>query len=230
MKTLFLPSKFSSKISKDIACEIAKKLKTELDEISIENIYNEYSGTLKKYFKDTDSGITFENIQARIRGNILMAYSNKYGYLVLTTGNKSEMAVGYSTLYGDMAGGFSVLKDVFKTQVYELARYRNKISSVFPEKVFTRPPTAELKEGQTDEEALCPYPILDGILKAYIEDDRSVDEIISLCYKAEIVKRIIKLVDMSEYKRRQAPPGVKISLRAFGKDRRFPITNLFKNS
>ena len=172
--------------------------------------------------------MTEENIQARIRGNILMALSNKFGWLVLTTGNKSELAAGYCTLYGDMAGGFAVLKDVLKTQVYRLARYRNARGAVIPERTLTRPPSAELRPDQRDEDALGPYAVLDPILRAYVEEDRSLEEIVALGYDEETVRRILRLVDGSEYKRRQGAPGIKITPRAFGKDRRLPITNRYR--
>jgi NAD+ synthase (glutamine-hydrolysing) len=167
-------------------------------------------------------------LQARCRGVLLMAISNKKGYMVLTTGNKSEMAVGYSTLYGDMAGGFDVLKDVFKTQVFALARYRNTISDVIPETVITRPPSAELAPDQKDEDSLPPYDILDQILALYVEQDQSAEAIIAKGFNREQVERVIRLVDVNEYKRRQAPVGIRISQRGFGRDRRYPITNGWK--
>jgi NAD+ synthase (glutamine-hydrolysing) len=175
--------------------------------------------------------VTEENIQARIRGNILMAFSNKFGWLVLTTGNKSEMSVGYATLYGDMAGGFAVIKDVPKTMVYELCRWKNGKARrvVIPEAMFSKEPSAELKPGQKDTDSLPPYPELDRILKAYIEDDESFDEILSLGLDAERVRKVIRMIDRSEYKRRQSPPGIKITERALGRDRRFPITNRYRD-
>jgi NAD+ synthase (glutamine-hydrolysing) len=171
--------------------------------------------------------LTEENIQARIRGNYLMALSNKFGWLVLTTGNKSEVSVGYCTLYGDMAGGFAVLKDVYKTMVVKLARQRNERagSPPIPERTLTRPPTAELKPGQTDQDTLPPYEVLDPILKLYVEEDRSGNEIVELGYDDATVRSIVRMVDRAEYKRRQSPPGIKITPRAFGRDRRLPITN-----
>jgi len=230
VKTLFLPSRFTLPISREIAFQIAQNLEIELEEIPIDNILTSYLETLKPHFREKNPDATEENLQARIRGNLLMAFSNKFGYLVLTTGNKSEMAVGYATLYGDMAGGFAVLKDVFKTTVFELCLWRNTQGEIFPESVLTRPPSAELKENQTDEQALCPYKILDPILKAYVEEDKSLNEIVFMGYEKTIVEKIIKLVDQSEYKRRQAPPGVKITPRSFGKDRRLPITSGYKIS
>jgi len=171
--------------------------------------------------------VTEENLQARIRGTMLMALSNKFGHLVLTTGNKSEMSVGYATLYGDMAGGFAVIKDLFKTNVYRLARHYNARRgwAVIPERVLTRPPSAELRPGQKDSDSLPEYDLLDPILQKYVEKDRSVAEIVAAGFPEDVVRRVVALVDRSEYKRRQAPPGVKITPRALGKDRRMPITN-----
>jgi len=173
---------------------------------------------------------TEENIQARIRGNILMAFSNKFRWLVLTTGNKSELSVGYATLYGDMAGGFAVIKDVPKTMVYELCRQKNDKEGkpIIPERIFRKEPSAELKPDQKDSDTLPPYPVLDPILEAYIEDDKSFEEILSLGCEVECAEKVIRMVDTSEYKRRQSPPGIKITQRAFGRDRRFPITNKYK--
>ncbi len=176
--------------------------------------------------------VTEENLQARIRGNLLMALSNKFGWLVLTTGNKSEMSVGYATLYGDMAGGFAVIKDVPKTLVYRLARWRNARAGrdLIPPGVLERAPTAELREGQTDQDTLPPYEILDPILHLYVEEDRSAEDIVDRGFDPAMVARVIAMVDRSEYKRRQAPPGVKITPKAFGKDRRLPITNRYRNA
>ena len=173
-----------------------------------------------------------ENLQARIRGNILMALSNKFGWLVLTTGNKSEMATGYSTLYGDMAGGFAVIKDVPKTLVYDLARYRNALNGVdvIPQAVIDKPPSAELRPDQLDTDSLPPYDVLDPILQAYVEDDRSIAEIVAAGFDEALVQRVVKMVDRNEYKRRQAPPGIKITPRAFGRDRRLPIANRYRPS
>ena len=169
-----------------------------------------------------------ENLQARIRGNLLMALSNKFGLLVLTTGNKSELACGYSTLYGDMAGGFAVIKDVPKTLVYKLSHYRNSISPVIPESIIARAPSAELKPDQTDQDTLPPYEILDPIIEAYVQEDRSPKEIAAMGFDEETVRRVIGMIDRNEYKRRQAAPGVKITPKAFGRDRRLPITNRFR--
>ena len=188
-----------------------------------------FLGTLADEFRGLPQDTTEENLQARIRGTLLMALSNKYGSIVLTTGNKSEMAVGYSTLYGDMAGGFDVLKDVPKTLVFALARYRNSITAVIPQRVIDRPPSAELAPDQKDEDSLPPYDILDQILERYVERDLSANAIMADGFDAATVRRVVRLVDLNEYKRRQAAPGVKISSRNFGRDRRYPVTNRFRD-
>lgn len=226
---VFMPSPYTSSESREDVELLVKALGIRLVEIDISEIFRVYLKTLEPIFRDLPEDVTEENIQARIRGNLLMALSNKFGYLVLTTGNKSEMSVGYATLYGDMAGGFAVIKDVPKTTVYKLARWRNFLSPVIPERVLTKPPSAELRPGQKDTDTLPPYEILDPVLKAYIEDDKSFDEILTSVCPEECVSRIITMVDRSEYKRRQAPPGIKITPRAFGKDRRFPITNSYRS-
>ncbi|MHB1882971.1 MAG: NAD(+) synthase, partial [Acidithiobacillus sp.] len=195
------------------------------DTISIEGPFNSYLETLAPLFAGRAVDTTEENLQARIRAALLMAYSNKFGHLLLTTGNKSEIAVGYATLYGDMAGGFAVIKDCPKTLVYRLARYRNSLSPVIPEQVLTRPPSAELAPDQRDQDSLPPYEVLDAIIAAYVEEDRGAAELIAAGFSAETVTRVLRLIDRAEYKRRQAAPGVRISARAFGKDRRYPITN-----
>jgi len=182
-------------------------------------------GALAEEFAGLPTDKTEENLQARARGLLLMAISNKKGYLVLTTGNKSEMAVGYATLYGDMAGGLDVLKDVPKVTVFELSRYRNSIAPVIPEDVITRPPSAELAPDQKDEDSLPPYPVLDRILELYVEQDASAADIVAAGFAAEDVYRVVRMVDVNEYKRRQAPVGLRVSERAFGRDRRYPITN-----
>ncbi len=224
---VFMPSRYTSTESREDAHELAQNLGIELITVPIDEIFESYLVTLKKPFKGKKPDITEENIQARIRGNILMALSNKYRWLVLTTGNKSEMSVGYATLYGDMAGGFAVIKDVPKTLVYELSRWINSRGkrAVIPGRVLTKAPTAELKPNQTDQDTLPPYEMLDKILKAYVEEDKSLEEIALLGFKKAAVKKVLRMVDLSEYKRRQAPPGVKITPRALGKDRRMPITN-----
>jgi NAD+ synthase (glutamine-hydrolysing) len=200
--------------------------------IPIEPAHAAYLDVLSEAFVGTEPGTAEENIQSRIRGNIWMALSNKFGWQpVLTCGNKSEMATGYATLYGDMAGGFAVIKDVPKLLVYRLARYRNAIAGrdLIPREVIEKPPSAELRPGQFDTDSLPPYEVLDPILEAYVEDDRSVGEIVGMGFDEAVVRRIVNLVDRNEYKRRQAPPGIKITTRAFGRDRRLPITNRYRN-
>jgi NAD+ synthase (glutamine-hydrolysing) len=209
---------------------LAKNLGIELINIPIEKAFKAYGEMLSGVFAGLKEDTAEENLQARIRGNILMALSNKFGWLVLTTGNKSEMSVGYCTIYGDMAGGFAVIKDVPKTVVYSVSRFYNawKKREIIPAAILTKPPSAELRPGQLDTDTLPPYEVLDPILKAYVEDDLSVEDIISLGFDERTVKRLARMVDTNEYKRRQAPPGIKITARAFGKDRRFPITNLYR--
>ena len=227
---VFMPSPYTSAESREDTLDLARRLKIQLKTLPITPSFRSYLQTLKSTFAGTMVDTTEENIQARIRGNLLMALSNKFGHLVLTTGNKSEMSVGYATLYGDMAGGFAVIKDVPKTTVYELARRRNRESmpAVIPKRTLDRPPTAELRLNQKDEDSLPPYPVLDPILKAYVEDDRSVDEIVEMGFARKTVLRVVNLVDRSEYKRRQAPVGIKITHRGLGKDRRMPITNGYR--
>ncbi len=224
---VFMPSRYTSSRSEDDAKKLAENLGIQMIKIPIEQIFLSYLKTMEPCFKNTQPDITEENIQARIRGNLLMALSNKFGYLVLTTGNKSEISTGYSTLYGDMAGGFAVIKDVFKTFVYRLAKYRNTSGEVIPQSIIEREPTAELKPDQKDADSLPKYEILDEILKLYVEQDKSVNEIIRKGFDENLVERVVKMVDRSEYKRRQSPPGIKITPRAFGKDRRMPITNKY---
>ncbi len=224
-----MPSRYSSSESIEDAKELAGNLGIDFTVIPIAEVHDALLSTLSEPFAGREADITEENLQSRIRGTILMALSNKFGHLVLATGNKSEMATGYSTLYGDMAGGFAVLKDVPKTLVYELAAWRNASGpSAVPERVFTKAPTAELRPGQLDTDSLPPYEVLDPILHAYVEEDRPLVQIVKMGFPADIVKRVVELVDRAEYKRRQAPPGVKITPRAFGKDRRLPITNWFR--
>ncbi len=225
-----MPSKYSSPESIEDARILAKKLGIEFQIIPIGEIFTSYLKTLQGSFAGEKTDVTEENLQARIRGNLLMALSNKFGWLVLTTGNKSEMGVGYCTLYGDMAGGFAVLKDVPKTLVYEMASYRNSLESepIIPLRVIEKPPSAELRPHQKDTDSLPPYEILDPILQAYVEEDESLEMILAKGFKKSLVEEVIRKIDFNEYKRRQAPPGVKISHRAFGKDRRLPITNRFR--
>jgi NAD+ synthase (glutamine-hydrolysing) len=225
-----MPSRYSADISETDAAQLADNLGINFMVIPIEKTFQAYLSTLAEPFAKQETDVTEENIQARIRGNLLMALSNKFGWLVLTTGNKSEMSVGYATLYGDMAGGFAVIKDVPKLLVYELARWRNEIADhpVIPQRVLTRPPTAELRPDQKDSDSLPPYEVLDPILQAYVEEDRSWADIVALGFDEALVRGVIQMVDRNEYKRRQAPPGVKITPRAFGRDRRLPITNRFR--
>ncbi|GIW47664.1 MAG: hypothetical protein KatS3mg078_1541 [Deltaproteobacteria bacterium] len=225
-----MPSRYSSESSITDAQLLSKNLGIELLSIPIEKAFSAYLDTLSDVFRGKEQDVTEENIQARIRGNILMALSNKFGWLVLTTGNKSEMSVGYCTLYGDMVGGFAVLKDVPKTFVYRLSEFYNrwKGREVIPKSVLEKPPSAELRPGQKDTDTLPPYEVLDPILKAYVEEDLGIEEIAALGFDEGLVRRVVRMVDLNEYKRRQAPPGIKITPRAFGKDRRFPITNLYR--
>lgn len=225
-----LPSRYSSDHSKSDAEQLAENLNIRFEMIPIEPVFNAYLDTFVDLFKDTKPNEAEENLQSRARGNILMALSNKFGWLVLTTGNKSEMSVGYATLYGDMAGGFAVIKDVPKLTVYELCEYKNQNGEIIPKNILTKPPSAELREDQLDTDSLPPYEVLDAILKAYVEEDQRLDEIIKMGFDPQLVKRVANLVNRNEYKRRQAPPGVKITGKAFGKDRRLPITNRYSST
>ncbi len=227
VRTFMMPFKFTSDMSVEDAQELANNLGIKHSVIPIGDIYESFYKELSEEFKGQDPDITEENLQSRCRGVILMALSNKSGRLVLTTGNKSETAVGYSTLYGDTAGGFGVLKDVPKILVYELSKYRNTLSEVIPERIIERPPSAELAPNQQDSDSLPDYDVLDKIIELYVEQDKSKTEIVSEGFDESIVKRVIRLIDISEYKRRQAPLGVKITSRGFGKDRRYPITNRY---
>jgi NAD+ synthase (glutamine-hydrolysing) len=222
-----MPSRHTSTESLDDAGAVAENLGMQLMDLSIEPPHKGFEEILGPVFKGTTPGVAEENLQPRIRSTILHALSNKFGYIVLSTGNKSELATGYGTLYGDIAGGYAVLKDITKTTVYELCRYRNSLGPAIPERVITKAPSAELKPGQKDTDSLPPYAELDPILKGYIEDDLSPEELVAAGNKAETVARVIQLIDRSEYKRRQAPPGVKITPRAFGRDRRMPIVNRY---
>ncbi|MBO0686733.1 MAG: NAD+ synthase [Candidatus Dormibacteraeota bacterium] len=225
---VLMASRFTSSASLEDARLLAELLGIKTFELPIEGVRDAYAEALAEPFAGTQPGLAEENIQARIRGNLLMAISNKYGWMVLTTGNKSELATGYSTLYGDMAGGFAVLKDIPKTTVYELARHRNSIDGeVIPQRVLEKAPSAELREDQRDEDSLPPYSELDPILQGYVEDDRSFEELVAAGHDPDTVRRVIALVDRSEYKRRQSAPGIKITPRAFGRDRRMPITNRY---
>ncbi len=228
VEAVTMPSRYTSTMSTDDSVEMASLLGIKLHNISIEKPFMAFTEVLEPVFKNLPADITEENIQARCRGVLLMAISNKTRKLVLTTGNKSEMAVGYATLYGDMSGGFAPLKDISKTLVYKLSDWRNQQSKVIPQRIIDRPPTAELRENQLDQDSLPPYEILDPILERYIEQDQSPAIIIQAGYDEEDVKKVVLLIDRNEYKRRQAAPGVRITQRAFGRDRRYPITSGYR--
>ena len=232
VRVVAMPSRFTSTDSVEDAAEVARRLGARLDELSIEDVAGAYREVLAEPFRDTEEGIAEENLQARIRGTLLMALSNKFGSLVLATGNKSEYAVGYATLYGDMAGGFAPIKDVPKTLVYELARWRNAQgpSRLIPDRVLEKAPTAELRADQKDTDSLPPYEVLDPVIEAYVEHDLSPREIVERGFDPELVDRVAAMIDRAEYKRRQAPPGVKITPKAFGRDRRLPITNRYRSA
>jgi NAD+ synthase (glutamine-hydrolysing) len=227
---VFMPSRYSSVESREDATQLADNLGIRFLTVPIDEVFKAYLDVLAGPFEGRQPDVTEENLQARIRGNVLMALSNKFGWLVLTTGNKSEMSVGYATLYGDMAGGFAVIKDVPKTLVYELAAHVNARAGrlVIPQRSIDRAPTAELRPNQTDQDTLPPYDLLDGILHAYVEEDRGLDEIVALGFDRATVAEVIRMVNRAEYKRRQSPPGVRITPRALGKDRRLPITNRYR--
>ena len=227
VEAVMLPSRYTAAMSREDAATEAHLLGVEYHEISIDSVYQAFLDALADEFTGYGIDTTEENIQARCRGVILMAISNKKHKMVLTTGNKSEMAVGYATLYGDMAGGFCVLKDVSKTRVYRLVEYRNRIAPVIPQRVIERPPSAELAPDQKDSDSLPPYDILDPILRLYVEQDQGVEDIVAAGFDADTVRRVVRMVDRNEYKRRQAPPGVRITRRAFGRDRRYPITSAY---
>ena len=224
-----MPSRFSSQHSIDDATVLAQSLGIRFDLIPIDDVYEAHLDSLSDLFEGTEFGVAEENLQARSRGATLMAISNKFGPMVIATGNKSEMATGYATLYGDMVGGFSVLKDVFKTLVYQLARWRNEAVGVIPQNSIDKPPSAELRPDQQDSDSLPPYEVLDAVLERYVEDDLGVEAIVAAGYDPQLVTEIARMVDRNEYKRRQAAPGVKITTKAFGKDRRLPITNAYRS-
>ena len=228
VRAVMMPSRFTADISQNDAAQMAENLGVHYTELPIENLFETFLESLAGEFEGLPFDLAEENLQARIRGTLLMALSNKFGSIVLTTGNKSEMGVGYSTLYGDMAGGFSVLKDVPKTMVYRLAHYRNSIAPIIPSRIITRAPSAELRHDQTDQDSLPPYEILDGIMEAYVEYDKSPAEIAAMGFRSDDIRRVVTLIDRNEYKRRQAPVGVRITHRGFGKDRRYPITSKYK--
>jgi NAD+ synthase (glutamine-hydrolysing) len=225
-----MPSRYSSRESLEDAQSLAENLGIEFQVLPIDEVIAAYLKTLEPSFKGKKPDVTEENLQARVRGNLLMGLSNKFGWLVLTTGNKSEVGVGYCTLYGDMAGGFGVIKDVPKTLVYELAAYRNLLgpAPVIPSRVIEKPPSAELRPNQKDTDSLPPYNTLDPVLQAYVEEDQSMETIVSRGFNPQMVAEVIRKVDLNEYKRRQASPGIKITPRAFGRDRRLPITNRYR--
>ena len=229
VRGITMPTRFSSDGSVNHSVELAKNLGCCIDEIPIEDIFGGFSDALAPVFAGTEFDVAEENLQARIRGAILMAVSNKFGGMVVATGNKSEMAVGYATLYGDMAGGYAVLKDVFKTVVYRLSEWRNRDGEVIPRAIIDKPPSAELRPDQKDTDSLPEYDVLDAILRRYIELDEAPDMIVAEGFDRELVARVARMVDRNEYKRRQSAPGVRITRKAFGKDRRLPITNRFKD-
>jgi NAD+ synthase (glutamine-hydrolysing) len=226
-----MPSRFSSQGTRDDARRLAENLGCDFRELAIEPLVEAFTAALAESFAGREPDLAEENLQARIRGTLLMALSNKFGWLLVATGNKSEMSVGYATLYGDMAGGFALLKDVFKTDVFRLSRYLNEQAGreLVPASTIERAPSAELRADQLDEDSLPPYPQLDRVLEAYVEDDRSLEELSADGFDPDVVERAVALVDRAEYKRRQAPPGVRLRPKAFGRDRRTPITNRWRS-
>jgi NAD+ synthase (glutamine-hydrolysing) len=228
VRAIMMPSRYTADISWIDAREMAKNLNVQYDEIAISEPVDALEKALAEQFKGLKVDATEENIQARVRGTLLMALSNKTGRMVLTTGNKSEMAVGYCTLYGDMAGGFAVIKDIAKTLVYRLCAYRNSVTPVIPERILTRAPSAELRPDQKDQDSLPSYEVLDGIVERYMEQNQSIEQIIAAGFDPESVEKVTRLIKLNEYKRRQAPPGVKVTTRAFGRDWRYPITSRFR--
>jgi len=230
VEAVMMPFRYTAEISKEDAAMQASIMGVQYQSIPIENMYSAFESALASSFDGTEADLTEENLQARIRGTLLMAISNKAGKMVLATSNKSEVAVGYSTLYGDMVGGFSPLKDVPKTLVYRLAKYRNSISQCIPERVITRLPSAELRPDQVDQDSLPDYDVLDEIIKQYVKLDKTPAEIVALGFAEDVVRKVLRLIDRSEYKRRQSAPGIKITRRAFGRDRRYPITSHYSES
>ena len=228
VRAVMMPSPYTADISWLDARELANNVGVQYDEIPISGPVAALEEALAEQFTGLAPDATEENIQARVRGTLLMALSNKTGRLVLTTGNKSEMAVGYCTLYGDMAGGFAVIKDIAKTLVYKLCRYRNQLDPIIPERILTRAPSAELRDNQTDQDSLPSYEVLDAILERYMEQNQSLAEIVAAGFDAASVEKVTRLIKLNEYKRRQAPPGVRITNRAFGRDWRYPITSAFR--
>jgi len=228
VRAVMMPSQFTAQMSLDDAAEMASTLGVRYDVLPIKPAFDAFLATLAQEFRGLPWDTTEENLQARIRGMLLMALSNKYGSIVLTTGNKSETAVGYSTLYGDLAGGFAVIKDILKTLVYRLCRYRNSVAPVIPERILTRAPSAELKSGQTDQDSLPPYDVLDAIIEHYMEEGRSIADIVDAGFDETVVRKVVKMIRNSEYKRRQSPVGIRVTHRGFGRDWRYPITNRFR--
>ncbi len=228
VRAVMMPSPYTADISLIDSRDMVKRVGVRYDELPIADCFDAFRNTLAEEFKGLPEDTTEENIQARIRGTLLMALSNKYGSIVLTTGNKSEIAVGYCTLYGDMAGGFAVIKDIAKTLVYRLCAYRNSVSEVIPERILTRAPSAELRPDQTDQDSLPPYEVLDAIMRMYMEENQSVAQIVAAGYQESDVERVTRLIKISEYKRRQAPVGIRVTHRAFGRDWRYPITSKFR--
>ena len=226
-----MPSRYSSEATRGDARRLGEGLGIDFREVPIDAIVADFDSELRPIFGDLPADLTEENLQARVRGVLLMALSNKFGWLVVTTGNKSELSVGYATLYGDMAGGFALLKDVFKTDVFRLARHLNERAGreLIPQSIVDRAPSAELRADQLDEDSLPPYPVLDQVLAAYVEEDRTLEELSSDGFDPDVVQRAVKLIDRAEYKRRQAPPGVRLRPKAFGRDRRTPITNRWRS-
>ena len=225
-----MPSRYTADISQIDASDMASRLGVRYDVVAIGGLAETFDDVLAPLFVGKAPDTTEENIQARIRGMLLMALSNKYGHLVLTTGNKSELSTGYCTLYGDMAGGFALLKDVAKTLVYGLARWRNQFGEVIPERIITRAPSAELRPDQTDQDSLPPYEVIDAIIEHYVEHNQSAAEVVAAGYAREHVDQIVRLIRINEYKRRQGPPGPRITDRAFGRDWRYPLTNGYRES
>jgi NAD+ synthase (glutamine-hydrolysing) len=230
VRTVMMPSQYTADISWIDARDMAKRLNVRYEEIAIKPMFDAFLTSLAPNFADTKPDTSEENIQARIRGTLLMALSNKFGSIVLTTGNKSEMAMGYCTLYGDMAGGFAVIKDIAKTLVYRLSEYRNTVSPVIPERIITRPPSAELRPDQKDQDSLPPYDVLDGIMQLYMEENWSARQIIAKGYDRAAVEQVVRLIRVTEYKRRQAPVGIRVTHRAFGRDWRYPITSKYREA
>jgi NAD+ synthase (glutamine-hydrolysing) len=230
VRAVMMPSQYTAQMSLDDAAEMARRLGVRYDVIPIGPVFDAFRAALAPQFAGRVADVTEENLQARVRGTLLMALSNKFGSIVLTTGNKSEMAVGYATLYGDMAGGYAVIKDISKTLVWRLARYRNTLGAVIPENIITRAPSAELRANQTDQDSLPPYDVLDPIMEAYMERNRSPREIVAMGHAAADVMRVVELIRKCEYKRRQAPPGVRVTFRGLGKDWRYPITSKYRDS